>query len=380
MTTHLYYDENKCAYCYGKQIGCTRCLTVCPNQAISIVNQKITVDFQVCDESGNCITACPTGALTNTVFTLPQHIALLQQKLQSFYQQHGKHSVVLFHDIDLYQLINSLSDVIVSIEINQLNSFGIESWLTCLVNGARKVIFLYQLEAPIEIVTTLDSQLQYARILLHALGYDKTALQLIGYQEINYIKTELTEHFSDETDKIQIIPLNNNELLENKRDVLRIAMNHLYQNAPHKPVSVDLPTDAPFGQVLLNNQACTLCFSCVTVCPTHAFSAGQQQPQLYFSEHLCIQCQLCVKACPENVLTLQPRFAFLAQLEQTTRLLHEELPFQCISCGKAFATQTMINSIMKKLQNHAMFQGEAAKRLQMCETCRIKAIVHAENK
>lgn len=379
MTSNLYYDEKRCAYAYSGKIGCTRCLTVCPNQAITIDNQKITVNLQRCDEVGNCITVCPSDALTNTSLTLSQHFVHIQQQLQLFYQQYHTSPILLFHAIDLAELGDISAYPIVSINITDLNSFGVESWLTCLVNGAKKVIFLYTLESPIEIITTLSTQLQYAHILLRAMGYDETVLQLISYQDVNAIKAELFAHFDDKTDKIQLESLNTSELLANKQVALHFAMNHLYQNAPNKPISTNLPANAPFGQVLLDTTACTLCFSCVTVCPTKAFSSGQQQPQLYFSEYLCIQCQLCVAACPEDALQLQSRFAFVAQLERITTLLHEELPFHCVSCGKPFATQTMIKHIVEKLRNHSMFQGEALQRLQMCEVCRIKAMVQAQN-
>jgi len=54
-------------------------------------------------------------------------------------------------------------------------------------------------------------------------------------------------------------------------------------------------------------------------------------------------------------------------------LLHEEKPFLCINCQKPFASASMINAIIQKLQHHPMFQGERKQHLLLCEDCKIAA-------
>ncbi len=56
--------------------------------------------------------------------------------------------------------------------------------------------------------------------------------------------------------------------------------------------------------------------------------------------------------------------------------LHEEIPFCCITCGKAFATKSLIDNMMQKLAGHYMFNSERAKqRLMMCEDCRVVDVI-----
>jgi hypothetical protein len=82
---------------------------------------------------------------------------------------------------------------------------------------------------------------------------------------------------------------------------------------------------------------------------------------------------MCEKACPEDAVTRQTRFLYDDKERGKQRLLHEEQPACCISCGKPFATRSMLNVMAKKLEDHWMFQGEAEKRrLEMCEDCRVK--------
>ena len=53
-------------------------------------------------------------------------------------------------------------------------------------------------------------------------------------------------------------------------------------------------------------------------------------------------------------------------------MLHQEPPFCCVSCGKPFATRSVIDRMLTRLEGHWMFEDERAKRrLMMCEDCRV---------
>jgi ferredoxin len=93
---------------------------------------------------------------------------------------------------------------------------------------------------------------------------------------------------------------------------------------------------------------------------------------LRFREEACVQCGLCRATCPENVITLVPQLDFTGAAREE-RLIKEEQPFHCISCGKAFGTQSSIEKMIDKLADHSMFKGDprALERLKMCEDCRV---------
>jgi len=50
-------DEQKCT-------GCEACVEECPNEAISMVNDKAVVDVDTCIDCGVCIDACPAEAIS----------------------------------------------------------------------------------------------------------------------------------------------------------------------------------------------------------------------------------------------------------------------------------------------------------------------------
>ena len=68
------------------------------------------------------------------------------------------------------------------------------------------------------------------------------------------------------------------------------------------------------------------------------------------------------------------RDALAFRYESAQETLHEEAPFECVVCGRPFATRSVVERMTEKLQGHRMFQGEALRRLQMCEDCRVKDV------
>lgn len=160
--------------------------------------------------------------------------------------------------------------------------------------------------------------------------------------------------------------------LNDKRSALRMAVDHLYLFAPKPNDIISLPAGAPFGEVQVNKERCTLCMACVSVCPAKALGDGTDLPQLKFSEENCVQCGLCSSACPETTLTLVSQYNFDPQLKRNQKILHEDEPFCCTKCAKPFATHAVIDNIIGKLSGHSMFQSdEAINRLKMCEDCRV---------
>jgi L-aspartate semialdehyde sulfurtransferase ferredoxin len=55
--------------------------------------------------------------------------------------------------------------------------------------------------------------------------------------------------------------------------------------------------------VTRNEDRCTLCGACVTVCPAGAFEYGTDMVVL-FNNAKCVACGLCIKACPPRAMEL----------------------------------------------------------------------------
>jgi len=54
--------------------------------------------------------------------------------------------------------------------------------------------------------------------------------------------------------------------------------------------------------VLRNEDRCTHCGACVTICPTRAFEVDPATRQVSFHDEKCVACGLCIKACPPRAM------------------------------------------------------------------------------
>jgi ferredoxin len=165
-----------------------------------------------------------------------------------------------------------------------------------------------------------------------------------------------------------------------KRDVTRTMLGLLHGAAPNPQDSVALPDKAPYGQIIVDTETCTMCQACVGACPVNAIGDNPDKPQLSFTEAACVQCGLCRTTCPEGAISLEPRYNFAASALSPT-VLNEEEPFACISCGKDFGTKSTIEKITKQLAGkHTMFaEPDAARLIQMCDNCRIEHQANSNN-
>ena len=57
--------------------------------------------------------------------------------------------------------------------------------------------------------------------------------------------------------------------------------------------------------VIRDDEKCTHCGACVTICPTGALSLDKDTMKVNFDSKKCVACELCVKACPPRAMILK---------------------------------------------------------------------------
>ena len=56
--------------------------------------------------------------------------------------------------------------------------------------------------------------------------------------------------------------------------------------------------------VTRNEERCTHCGACITICPTDAFEVESATRRVNFDNEKCLACGLCIKACPPRAMEL----------------------------------------------------------------------------
>jgi len=56
--------------------------------------------------------------------------------------------------------------------------------------------------------------------------------------------------------------------------------------------------------VTRNEERCTHCGACITICPAGAFELEPSTRRVKFYNEKCLACELCIKACPPRAMEL----------------------------------------------------------------------------
>jgi ferredoxin len=357
-----------CAHSRAGQTGCSNCLDICPTGAITANGDHVSIDPMICAGCSSCATLCPSGALTYDAPPTESLMRRIQTLATAFLGAGGSAPRLLVVNSHGGEMISyaarygrGIPADVVPLELEALNSFGHAEILAALAAGFAWVDILL---APGAEQDVLEREVALA----NAIGGNKAAL-------LDHFDPEaLSEALYDVT-----VPAALTQVVRpmgNRRQITRQAAKSL---APETEV-LPLPIDAPYGAVLVDTNACTLCLSCVSLCPSGALGDNPDLPQLRFQEDACLQCGLCANICPEDAITYEPRLN-LADSALSQVVLHEEEPCACIECGALFGVKSTVDKIIEKLAGkHAMFQNPAAARMiQMCDNCRIDAQYHQEN-
>jgi ferredoxin len=253
--------------------------------------------------------------------------------------------------------------------VPSLGVFGHAEMMAALACGFRSVTILVAPRADRE---TLAGQAELADVLTAGLGAGEDRIVLLDTEDPDAMSEALYCHEPKSLKVDSILPLGR------RRDVTRLAARALARGKEIDPIA--LPDGAPYGAVLLDDEACTLCLSCASLCPSGALSDNPDRPQLRFQEDACLQCGLCVNVCPEDAITLQPRLDISKQA-LSQQVLKEEEPYACIECGKPFGVKSTIERIVAKLEGqHSMFSNSDNTRLiRMCDDCRVRAQYHGDS-
>ena len=363
-------EPTLCAHSRAEKPACSKCLDLCPTGAITPDGDHVSVDPMICAGCGACAAVCPSGAIGYDAPPVDTVFRRLQVLADTYRKAGGRAPRLLVHDADhgaqMIQMAarfgRGLPADVIPFEITALASFGHAEALAALASGFVHVDILLS-------PTTERDALVSETALAGAMS---------GAESVSLIDMGDPDALADHLYGAERVAVARDPVLAmgSRRQVARLAAKALNPGVK----MLDLPGGAPYGAVLVDTEACTLCLSCVSLCPSGALGDNPDRPQLRFQEDACLQCGLCANICPEQAITLQPQMD-LTEAALTQRVLHEEEPFACVECGALFGVKSTVEKITEKLAGkHAMFANpETIRMIRMCDNCRIQAQYHAQD-
>ncbi len=368
-TVYFGLKTSLCAHSRANKPGCTRCLDVCPTEAIFSAGDHIQIDSDICAGCGSCAAVCPTSAVTmnETPF---EALTKVMDVMARVYREHTSESPrLVIHSLNvgtdaiarLARYGAGLADDLIPLGIEHVDRVGHAEILAAFGAGYAEVLVLADSDTDREAVT---AEVALAQAMLTGTHNSPSRVRIIGADQLSAE--------GDNSGRVSEPVL----LVGGRRDITRVTVAAM---AGKIDAPIPLPKGAPYGAIEINPDKCTLCLACVSLCPTGALGDHPDRPEVQFTENACVQCGICESTCPETAITLKPQLD-VSKAALSARPLHGEDPFECIKCGTPFGVASTINRIVEKLENlHWMYtNSDNVQLIKMCDDCRVKAQFHGK--
>lgn len=132
-----------------------------------------------------------------------------------------------------------------------------------------------------------------------------------------------------------------NEMGLRKREIFSARLAHLVGEDDLGVVKAG--EHVHYGDIVINEDKCTLCLSCVGACNVRALTAHPEDNSLRFNASICTNCGYCEVTCPEKeCLSVIKDEIHLKPKWFSQRIMAYDGLFKCTECGKEFATNKAV--------------------------------------
>ncbi len=349
---HVQHDPARCLNARHPKAHCTRCVEICPTEAITLSEERPNLDAEACARCGACLWECPNAVfdeaylpearLISTVAQLntPAALACPLAATEGLHLAEGvtvqtPRCLAALSPATLIELAETqptlwlndsrcaacpLSTAHASIlrAAHQANT-----WLATYGRDGRVRLFSRDRPSLAETPGSKPIQGDKPHIRRRALLRGKIGRKTV----VNAPTTPITAEN----------PVNARLTYALPRERVRLVL--LIRRWPPPPEQIVAPRQHGFAHITIAQERCTLCGWCAGFCPTAALERKQEGEnlQLVFHPLRCIDCAICLEACPTQALDKAEKFP--AQYMHDVILLAEGTAHVCPRCGHLTADE-----------------------------------------
>lgn len=273
------YDPKICQYHERREEICGRCVDVCPTVAILKIDEQKHLEFSHvdCHGCGGCISICPSGALDYS-----QMPRVSFAELTKFYED--KTALITPKKMEIENLHVELPKGVLPLAIEGEKFLHEAHLMNLIQTSGNPVVFFSDFisKGTGDVIRIINE--------IFEKKYHKKAIFVCKDEN------ELKEAFA----QLQAIPECKYGFNENgmaKREIFSARLAHLVGEDELGVVKTG--PNVHYGDVIINEDNCTLCLSCVGACNVRALTAHPEDNTLRFNPSICTNCGYCEVTCPE---------------------------------------------------------------------------------
>ena len=355
---YISYDSSICQYHERRSEICGKCAEVCPTVAILKEDESKHLAFSHidCHGCGGCVSVCPSGALDYT-----------QMPRAAF-----AHLSSYFKDVITLIIPNKMDLSLMDIPLK-------EGVLPLMIEGEK---YLHEAHLMNLLQTSGNPIIFYTDFISKGTG---DAIRMINeiferkYHKKAIFICEDTAELQTIFDTLQPFPeckYGINEIDLRKREIFSARLAYLVGSDDLGIVKTG--EHIHYGDITVDESKCTLCLSCVGACNVRALTAHPEDNSLRFNPSICTNCGYCEVTCPEkdclhvikDEMSLKPSWF-------TQKIMAKDELFECVECGKQFATVKAVQKIATLMSPIFGLDEIKIRTLYCCADCKPKVMFKA---
>jgi ferredoxin len=352
------YDKTICQYHERREEICSKCEEVCPTVAIVKHDEQKHLEFSQidCHGCGGCISVCPSGALDYAPSNRESIFEIARE-------MRGHIPLVIPRNMDIATLDLPLKEDILPLALEGEKFLHEGTFLTLAQESGAQVIFYSDFISKgsrdaIDILNQIYQKKYAVDAVLIAMNEEelKEALETVSFVENSRYTF--------------------NESGAKKREIFAIRLSHIVDEEDLGEVTTG--EHVHYGHVEVKESNCTLCLVCVGACNVGALIANAEDNTLRLNASICTMCGYCEVSCPEaDCLTIKKDVIELKPSWFKEEVLAKDTLFECVECGKAFATTKAVMKIADMMA--PIFASDPIKErtLYCCEDCKPKIMMES---
>lgn len=367
----LSYNGLSCQFIGRRRPACAKCVEACSKNALLEGEESIEMDAERCEDCGDCVAVCPTGALCWKITgrrPIGEFIEGRENRILVICEKTLWHETI---EPDIASGDFSLPGEVAPVLVDNIGFYSELDFIEALHVSRHAIVVLARGDA--------DEKRPFAR-----------AAELVGQMVRRLFEREMVYVFSDagsfrsaiakiaEAKECALLPAVARPAAgkATKREELRSVLEKWLEVAGAK-VSRDKANTVPntaFATIECEGEKCILCGACANQCKVKALrvvSTTEEERALVHSPISCLNCGVCVAVCSESALVSREGLllddSFLSERE-----LARSEGLRCAQCGKLFTMARRAQRASSLIREKMGDDPIREELLGLCQDCRAK--------